>query len=241
MTRPRIPMPRLSLVFLLLSSLVAPGQGAAKVTVRSAMFPGSGIQDALELYVGDDKEGLEVPVWGGKFSPEFELPRREVWRFGRWETETDDRGKTVRVFKERGRAVPPADRRVWLVFFRRDAKEDSALEVRAFGVDDAGLKEGGSLVMNLSPGPVGAEVGDKKVKVDSMRQAVIEPGSRRGQSYPVKFYYSHNGQLRPFVTTTWFHGERRKRLALVVGGGEAGVPKLLTIDDVSAKSEEANP
>jgi len=226
---------------LLLSAPVCLAQAPGKVTVRSAMFPGSGIEEPLELYVGEAKEGLEVPVWGAKFSPEFKLPRLDVWRFGHWDTETNDEGKTVRVFREKGRAKPPAGQRAWLIFFREKDGPEATLQVRAFDVDEASLKEGGTLVMNLSNGPIGAEIGDKKAKIEKLKQAVIEPGSRRGQSYPVKFYYSHNGQLRPFVATTWFHGERRKRLAIAVGGGEAAPPKLLTVDDIAAREGEANP
>ncbi len=213
-------------------------QQNAKVTVRSAMFPGAGIEDSLVLYTGEGKEGAEVPVWGGKFSPEFKLPRQEVWRFGEWETGTNDQGKVVPVFKERGRVKPPAGQRLWLVFFREKAEADSPLKVRAFSVDQGSLKEGGAVVMNLSVNPVGAQIGDRKVSVKPGSQAVVEPGSKRGQSYPVKFFYPHNGQLRPFVATTWFHGERRRRLAIVLQAGEGTPPKLLTVDDIAAKEDE---
>lgn len=232
-------MKRVSILILslLFPLLPAAAQETAKVIVRSAMFPGSGILDPLELHVGEGREGLSVPVWGGKFSPEFELPRMDVWRFGHWETTTNDEGKRVRVFKERGRVRPPAGRRLWLVFFQAKPGNDSPLRVKAFAVDEGSLKEGGCVVLNFSEGPVAAQIGDKKTKVESGKQTVVEPGSSRGQSYPVKFFYPHNGQLRPFVTTNWFHGERRRRLAMVVQADKQSPPKLLTIDDIAAKDQ----
>lgn len=227
----------LPLLFLL-AVLPCTGQEPAKVTVRSAIFPGTGIEDSLTLHVGEGREGLEVPVWGGKFSPEFELPRQDVWRFGHWETATDAEGRSVRVFKERGKVRPPAGRRLWLVFFQAKPGEDAPLQVKAFAVDQGSLKEGGCVVLNFSSGPIAAQIGDKKTKINSGRQVVVEPGSRRGQSYPVKFLFPHEGQLRPFVTTNWFHGERRRRLAMVVQADENSPPKLLTIDDIAAKEDE---
>lgn len=210
-----------------------------KVSVRSAIFPGSGVLDPLELYVGDGKEGLPVELWGGKFSPEFELPMLDVWRFGHWKNETDKDGRAARVFKERGKVKPPSAARVWLVFFQSKPGDDSPLQVQAFGVDDSKLKEGGIVIMNLTKGPIGFEYAGKQLKLKSAGKEVVNPGSKRGEVYPVKFYYSHNGTARPFVTTTWFHGERRKRLALVVQEREASPPKLLTIDDIAAKEEPA--
>lgn len=224
-------------ITLWLSAFSAAAQEGVKVTVRSAMFPGTGIQDPLVLYTGESTPGVEVPVWGGKFSPEFELPRREVWRFGEWASETNDEGKVVRVFKEKGHVKPPADRRLWLVFFREGAGDEEKLRVSAFGVDEGSLKEGGSLVMNFSKGPVGVQIGDKKVGLKPGKRTIVEPGSKRGQVYPVKFFYSHNGSPRPFVATTWFHGERRKRLAIILQGPEGSAPKLLTVDDIAADEE----
>lgn len=237
MNRPSFTLRAIGALLLLLLLPCSGQEGPRNVTVRTAMFPGSGIMDPLELYVGDGKEGMPVEIWGGKFSPEFELPRLEIWRFGHWETETNDEGKVVRVFKEQGRVKPPVAKRMWIVFFQTKKGKDVKLQVQAFGVDGNTLKEGGIVVMNLTKGPIGFEYPGKKLKIKPAGKAVVNPGSERGQVYPVKFYYAHNGQARPFVTTTWFHGERRKRLALVVRADESTPPKLLTIDDIAAPDE----
>lgn len=229
---------KIVLSLLLLSFIPCRAQEGGKVTVRSVIFPGAGILDPLELYTGDKKEPVSVPIWGGKFSPEFELPRLDVWRFGHWETTTDDQGKTVRLFKERGRTKPPSANRAWLIFFQQASPDDSPLDVKALGVDDTAIKEGGFAIMNLTKGPIGMEIPGEKVKLDPGGRKLVQPGSQRGQVYPVKFYYSHNGKARPFVATTWFHGERRKRLAMVVQEKADRAPRLLTVDDIAAKPVE---
>lgn len=229
------------LILSLLFATLLPGaaQEGGKVTVRSAIFPGSGIMDPLELYVGESKEGQSVPVWGGKFSQEFELPRLDVWRFGHWESGTDEQGKPSRVFKERGRVKPPSASRVWLVFFEEKPGGESPLQVQAIGTDNNALKEGGFAVMNMTKGPVGIEIPGQKVKVDPGARQLVQPASQRGQIYPVKFYYSRNGKAKAFISTTWFHGERQKRLAMVVQGASDKAPRLLTVDDISARTDLA--
>lgn len=228
----------LILLVSLLSANAASGQARSKTTVRAVAFPGSGIQDPLELYVGEGKDGLKVPLWGGKFTPEFPLPRMDVWRFGHWENGTDDSGKAIRVFNELARTKPPATSRVWLVFIESKSATGQTLRVSAIGADESALKEGGTLVLNLSPQAIGVQIGDKRAKVAPGKQAAMEPGSKRGQAYPVKFYFSQDDNVRPFVTTNWFHGERRKQLALVIQPTPDAPPKLLTIDDVASKQAD---
>lgn len=229
-------MPRwlAALIALALTSLCAAQQGG-KVLVRSALFPGAGVLDPIQLYTGEGGESVEVPLWGGKFTPEFELPRMDVWRFGRWTTEANEQGRQVPVFHERGRVVPPAAGRVWLILFQAKPDEDSPLVVQAFGVDEAGFEEGAVAVLNLSKVPVGVQIADRKARVEPGAREIIAPGSERGQSYGVKFFYPHHGQLRPFVATNWYHGERLRRLALVLQAGEAQAPKLLVVDDIAAR------
>lgn len=220
------------------SSLVTYGQSESKVTVRSAMFPGVGIMDPLQLYTGEGGKSEKVPIWGGKFTPEFELPRMDVWRFGSWEKSTNEDGRSVEVFHERGRVKPPASSRVWLIFLRtKPGEENSPLSVQAFAADNVGFEEGAVGVMNLTKVPVGVEIATKKVRINSGGRQVIKPGTRRGQSYAVRFYYPHNNQLRPFVTTNWYHGERLRRLALIVPGRVDGPPNLLVVDDIAARED----
>lgn len=216
---------------------VAQEQESGDVTVRSAILPGAGIEDSLELYLGENGRSRTVTVWGGKFSPEFELPRRDVWRFGHWETEENENGGEVQVFNERGRVVPPDGERIWLVFFKQEAGEKAPLQVQAFGVDEAMLAEGGIVVLNLSQGPVGVEIKDVKTRVDPLKREFLEPDAEEGEPYPVKFYFSHDGEARPFVMTNWFRGERRRRLAMVVQADASSAPKLLVIDDIMARDD----
>jgi hypothetical protein len=99
------------------------------------------------------------------------------------------------------------------------------------------FKEGGAAVMNLTKDPVGVRIAETKVRVNPGGRQVIDPGTQRQQSYPVHFYYPRNGKPHPFVMTKWFHGERLRRLALVVPTQEGRAPKLLVINDLAAREE----
>ena len=212
-----------------------------KVEVRAAYFPGAGGNLELELYTGEGGRSLPVTVWPGKLSPEFELPRLPVWRFGKWETKPDPNreGRTVEVFVERGRAKPVAARRQWVLMLRSSNKEDAPLTVRCYGADNTSMREGGALFLNLTQGPIGVEVAGEKIGIEPGKHRIVNPNTNRGDQYPIALYYQvAENKYRPFVESTWFHGERRRTLAIIMQREGARAPRMFSIPDVESRVPE---
>lgn len=234
--------------------------GAEDVAVRTAMLSGAAVPQDFELCL-DEKGGampVEVSVTG--FSAEVKLPRMKVWRFGHWETSDD--GK--KFFREEGTVAPPPGDTMWLVFSGNasasdaddapaegepsdepaeapagDDAEDATAElpwsIQAINVDPSLLGEGGVAVLNLAPGEVEMEVNDDTKKLEAGDIELFQPKADSGVRYNVKFYVMQNGRRRPFVTTNWFFGEGRRRLAAVVQPEGRMVPKLLVIDEIDSR------
>jgi len=45
--------------------------------------------------------------------------------------------------------------------------------------------------------------------------------------------------FRPFVETTWFHGERRRQLAIIMQPRGGRSPRMFTLVDIAGQSPEA--
>lgn len=109
-------------------------------------------------------------------------------------------------------------------------------DVHAINVDAANLGEGGIVVLNHAQGTIEMELNDETVSLDVGGVKMVRPDPESGDRYNVKFYVIQNGRRRPFVTTNWFMGEKRRRLAAVVQGKSAPVPKVLVIDEITGGS-----
>ena len=231
---------RVTAVLLLLTGSLWARERAAKVRVKAACFPGGGSELELDLYLGEDGESMPVVFWPGKLAPEVEIPRLPVWRFGRWETreDPDRKGATMKVFVERGRAKPAAAGRQWILALRQGGNPDEPLRIRTYGADDTAVREGGALFLNLTRGPIRVDLDGQRAGVGPGRHRIINPNTGRGQQYPIVLYYQVDDGFRPFVESTWFHGERRRRLAIIMHHPEARAPRLFCLTDIAPRREE---
>lgn len=201
----------------------------SKVRVCAGVFPGGG-GAKLELLLADEISSMPIEPWDGKLSPEFQLPRLPLWRFGTWKSVKDAAGKTVKTFSERGRVKPDPAGRQWLLFFSNGGKE-SPLVVKSFAADDGSIKEGGTMVLNLSRFEVGGKLKDTPFQVLPNQHAFVNPGTKRGEQYPVLFAYAKDGGSEYFIRTTWFHGQDLRRVAMVIQPENSPAPKLFTLSD----------
>lgn len=194
----------------------------------------------LVLRLADGGISDPLPVSAGRLSEPVALPRAETWVFG---SQGEDG------FVERCRVQPPSESKVWLVIAPAPAsaedgetveegeevEEAPALSAHAIGIDGKALRQGGVLVLNASPTAVEMQAGDETLRIEPQERKIHHPEVEFGAGYPVKFHFLHHDRMRPFVTTNWFRGENRRRLAVVVGEGGTPLPKLVVADEVEAE------
>lgn len=208
-------------------------EDAPKVSVRAGVFP-EAANDKFELLLADGGNSLPLEAWGGDLAPPVDLPRMAVWRFGYFKEEKDAAGKTKKTFVERGKVTPVAARRQWLMFFPGSADPTGPVAIRAFGADDSVIKEGGALVMNLTPLEIAGKINKAAFKLAPGQTQVVDPETKKGDEYPILFAYPFEGQPRTFAESRWFHGERRRRIALIIQPPDASFPQLFTVTDIIA-------
>jgi|GEM_PF-2140699 len=233
----------------LMLAMAGPAQAGEGVAVRSTLLSRAKDGKPLALYLEGGDRAQPIPIGEMRFSPEFQLPRMEHWAFGYW---TNVAGEMA--FEEECRVTPPADSRIWLVFHHVqpeapgqgeagdvDPEGDEAagpveelppvLGAHALGIDDLG--EGGVMILNLAKREVHAEIGGQSLRVEPSGHALVIPEGEPGERYAVKFHVLQGERKRPFVTTNWFLGEDRRRLATVVEPPGSAVPKLILSDEIS--------
>lgn len=213
--------------------------GQEKILVRGAIFP-AGQDENLELLLADGISGMPVTLWDGDLSPETELPRMPVWRFGVWKEGPDASGASDRIFVERGRVTPGQSRRQWLLLFPT-GNSSTPMTVKCFPADDSSIREGGVLILNLTTQPIAGIIKKERFSLKAGANTVVNPGTTRGEQYPIQFAYPFEGKPRIFAESAWFHGERRRRIALVVQKKEKSYPELFTMTDMTALPKPAAP
>jgi len=214
-------------------------QDPPKVSVRAGVFPDAG-NDKFELLLTEGGNSLPIEAWGGDLAPPVDLPRLAVWRFGYFKEEKDSAGKTKKTFVERGKVTPVAARRQWLLFFPASADPSGPVAIKAYGADDSAIREGGALILNLTKAEVAGKISKSPFRLASGESVVVDPETKRGDEYPILFVYPFEGQPRTFAESRWFHGERRRRIALIIQPPDATFPQLFTVTDImSAPGEPA--
>ncbi len=219
---------------LLLTGVSVPAlhaQEPPKVSVRAGVFPEAG-NDKFELLLTEGGNSLPLEAWGGDLAPPVDLPRLAVWRFGYFKEEKDAEGKTKKTFVERGKVTPVAARRQWLMFFPTSGDPKGPVAIKAYGADDSAIKEGGALILNLTQMEIAGKISKAPFRLASGQSVVVDPETKRGDEYPILFVYPFEGQPRTFAESRWFHGERRRRIALIIQPPEASFPQLFTVTDI---------
>lgn len=229
---PSPPAPALLGLLALLVMLAAPplhAQQARTVEVRAAFFPHFTPDEDLHLLLADGKS-LRLEVWSGRLSPEQRLPLLSTWRVGTWKTDPES-GK--RRFQERGSVKPKSAGRQFLLLVPKTRDPDSPLELVTIPADAAQLKEGGIVVLNMTPQDIGAVINKQRVSIGSGKSQAVDPGTQPRQEYPVSFHFRHQDRWLPFVETVWFHGANRRSLAIITQPKGNPVPRMSKLDDVS--------
>lgn len=211
-------------------------QAAETVKVRAVFVGDEREERSAVLYLKEGDPSRPLAVGDGRLSEEFQLPRMERWSFGYWQNVA---GRTS--FVEQCGVEPAKGSQIWLIFHPEpevaiekdgasERTESTGLGVSALAVEKLG--EGDVAVVNLTDGEVEAELDGKASQVGPGGSVFVRPTTAFGERYAVKFHLMQGERKRLFVTTNWFRGEKRRRLAVVIGDGRRPVPKLLAIDEV---------
>ncbi len=215
------------------------GETDGPVTVRAVMVGSSPDEKASVVYLQDRTPVEPLPIGNRRFSEKFQLSREKPWVFGFW---TNVAGS--KAFQEECRIDPPAASSVWLVFHQKESEAlsdggETSASLSVQVLDSSAVQEGGVAVLNLSDAEIEAEIREQTSSVEAGRQWVMTPGGEMGDRYAVRFHMLQNGRKRPFVTTNWFLGEKRRRLAVILDEPGRTVPKLIAIDEIDARSDDS--
>ncbi|MFU8771892.1 MAG: hypothetical protein ACNA8H_05670 [Anaerolineales bacterium] len=106
------------------------------------------------------------------------------------------------------------------------------VKIQPLNVDDAELKQGETLWINLTRHNVAARLGEERLFIPPMKQTVSPPPLKESGYYRVQFIYQADGQgeFLPIMRKSWWFDATSKNLGFIINS-DARLPKIFTFRD----------
>lgn len=182
-----------------------------------------------EAYLFDGKQSHKVLLPSLNLSEVIELPTGEI-TVGLSKESVD----ASEAFPEGGPTakIPEQVKDLYLLLYKDPANKVLPIKIKTLNIDNANLKPGQTLWINLSNYRIAAKMGKEEVFIEPKKITISSPPLNTSGYFLAQFRYQREakGSYLPIMKKSWWFDATSKNLGFIVDTG-ARMPKIFTIRD----------